>query len=137
MSEKEKKPIVVDGANVAYVETSDDDEPKVSNIIAVKKSLEAKGYDPIIIIDASLRHEIDDPQQLEALIDDKTIRQAPAGTDADYFILEVAEDDGANVVSNDDFSEFKDDYPWIKERRVPLMIIKGEVELYRLDPESE
>lgn len=92
-----------------------------------------KGYDPAIIIDASLRHEIDNPRQLEALIDDKTIRQAPAGTDADYFILEVAEDDDAIVVSNDDFGEYEHEYNWIEGRRVPLMIIENQAEICRPD----
>jgi len=124
------KVVVVDGANVAYAELSQKGEPKVSNLIAVRRTLKQKGYEPILIVDASLRHQVDDPDQLEALIDEQVIRQAPAGTDADYFILEIAEQQGAYVVSNDEFERWQDQYPWIERRRVPFMIVKGQVELY-------
>ncbi len=83
-----------------------------------------------MIIDASLRHRIDDPDQLEGLIDAQKIRQAPAGTDADYFILETAGQHEAQVISNDEFDRYRSRYPWIDQRRVPLMIVGGQVELY-------
>ncbi len=122
--------IVIDGANVAYIEPSAAGEPKVSNIVAVVQELRSRGLDPLVIVDASLRHEVDDPEQLDALIDDQTIRQAPADTDADYFVLEIAEEKNASVVSNDRYEPYQDEYPWIEERRVPLMIVKGQVHLY-------
>jgi hypothetical protein len=126
----EQKVAVVDGANVAFIEVSSDGKPKVSYLVAVRRALKRRGYKPIIVVDASLRHQVDDPQQLESLIDDQVIRQAPAGTDADYFILEIAEDEQGLVISNDEFEKSKDRYPWIEERRVPLMIVNGQVELY-------
>jgi hypothetical protein len=122
--------VVVDGANVAYAEVSRAGDPQVSNLVAIRRVLEDKGFEPIVIVDASLRHEVDDARQLEALFDEPTFRQAPAGADADYFILETAHRLDAYVLSNDEFEEYSDRYPWIRERRVPLMIIQGEVELY-------
>jgi hypothetical protein len=131
-----KSVIVVDGANVAYIEESKEGDPKVSNLVAVREALEAKGYEPVIIVDASLRHQVDDPDQLEALIEDQKIRQAPAGTDADYFILQFAEQKDALVVSNDEFEQYQDQFPWIEQRRVPLMIVHGDVQLYGNDLED-
>lgn len=125
-----KQIAVVDGANVAYLEASQAGQPKVSNLVAVRQELQTQGYDAMIVVDASLRHQIDDPAQLEALIENQSVRQAPAGTDADYFILEIADDQNALVVSNDEFEQYQDQYPWIEERRVPLMIVNGEVKLY-------
>ncbi|HBY96831.1 MAG: hypothetical protein M5U01_33540 [Ardenticatenaceae bacterium] len=55
----------------------------------------------------------------------------PAETDADYFVLETAGREEALVVSNDQFEPYQDRFPWIEQRRVPLMIINGEVELYK------
>lgn len=115
---------------MAYAELSASDKPRVSNLVAVRSALEERGFEPIIIADASLRHEVDDPRQLEALIDELDVRQAPAGTDADYFILETADRYKAQVVSNDEFESYRDEYPWIEERRVPLMIVNGQVEFY-------
>ena len=129
--------IVVDGANIAYIEESKGGEPKVSNLVAVRQALEKRGYKPVIIVDASLRHQVDDPDQLEALIDDQKIRQAPAGTDADYFILQFAEQKDALVVSNDEFEQYQDQFPWIEQRRVPLMIVHGDVQLYGNDLEDK
>ena len=121
---------VVDGANVAYAEMTDDDRPRVANLEAVRAALEARGYRVVVIVDASLRHRVDDPDRLEELLDEGLVHQAPAGTDADYFLLETADRSGAIVVSNDTFASFRDDYPWIRERRLPLMIIHGHVVLY-------
>ncbi len=122
--------IVVDGANVAYAERTKQGKPKVSNLVAVRRALEQRGYEPIIIADASLRYEVDDPDQLETLIDSQVIRQVPAETDADYFVLETAEQQNAPVVSNDQFEPYRDKYLWIDQRRVPLMIVEGQVEVY-------
>ncbi len=129
----DKKYVIVDGANVAYEEVSAGGDPRVSNIISMRQALMDRGYSPVIIVDATLRHEIDDPEQLESLIDSGTIRQAPAGTDADYFILQTAERQEALVVSNDSFKNYRDEYSWLNDRKVPFMIIKGQIELHAPD----
>ncbi len=129
----DKKYVIVDGANVAYEEVSAGGDPRVSNIISMRQALMDRGYSPVIIVDATLRHEIDDPEQLESLIDGGTIRQAPAGTDADYFILQTAERQEALVVSNDSFKNYRDEYSWLNDRKVPFMIIKGQIELHAPD----
>lgn len=120
---------VVDGANVAYEETTDDGTPKVSNLVAMRKALENAGLDPIVVVDASLRHEVDDPDQLEALFDDHRVRQAPAGSDADGFVLAIAREHDGMVVSNDQFDAYRDEFPDLDERRLPFMIVRGEVYL--------
>lgn len=127
---KQNRVAVVDGANVAYIERSEKGDPKISNLIAVREVLEKKGYRPVIIVDATLIYEIDDRKQLDALIEKQEIRQAPAGTDADNFVLELADEYGALVISNDRFEPYQDRFSWIHDRRVPLMIVNGQVELY-------
>ena len=87
-----KRIAVVDGANIAYAERSEKGDSKISNLLAVRAILEQKGYETVMIVDASLLYEIDDRPQLEALIDNQAIRQAPAKTDSDYFVIEVAEE---------------------------------------------
>jgi hypothetical protein len=119
--------VLVDGANIAYAEKTKNDKPKMSNIVAVCRTLREKGFKPLVIVDASFRHQVDDPDQLEALLDDQELRQSPAGTEADYFLLETSAETGAMIVSNDTFTKFRDQYKWIEERRVPAMIINGEV----------
>jgi hypothetical protein len=124
----------VDGSNVAFEEMSEAGKPKVSNIVALRAELESRGYEPIIIVDAALVHKVDDADQLDALIESQQIRQAPAGTDADFFIIETARELDAVVVSNDTYKEYSAANGWLKQRRIPLMIVKGDVQLY--DPQD-
>lgn len=126
---------VVDGANVAY-EAASPGPPRVSTIVAMRTTLIEQGFDPIVIIDASLRHEIDDPEQLEALLDERKLLQAPADTTADYFVLKVAEEHDAVVVSNDRFEELRTEYPWLRDRRMPFMVVRGEIHLHRPEEAS-
>lgn len=121
---------VVDGANVAFIDQTSSGKLKVENLTAVRDTLRAMGFDLMIIVDASMRYAIDDPQQFERLIDDEDVRQAPAGTDADYFVLAFAEERNAYVVSNDEFEDYRERFSWIEDRRIPLMIVNGDVQLY-------
>lgn len=127
------KKAVVDGSNVAYEETTGDGKPRVANIVGMRQALMRLGYSPTIIVDATLRHEIDDPVQLEGLMENGTIHQAPANTDADYFVIETAEREGGVVVSNDMFERYREENPWLDERRVPYMIVNGELQLHLPD----
>lgn len=131
-----ERPIVVDSANVAYIEQTQAGQPKVSSIEAAHRALKERGYYAIIIIVASVIHEVDNPNRLEELLDDPDIQQAPSQTDADYFILETADRLDAKVVSNDEYDRYRDQYPWIEERRIPLMIVEGEVKFYKSQLEA-
>ena len=124
-----KQMIVVDGANAAYAEKTDDGKPKVSNLVALYEKLQQEEYDPVIIVDASLLYEVDDRKQMEGLLDKQKLRQAPAETDADFFVLQTARDHDAQVVSNDQYEDYQDRFE-IEKRRVPFMIVNGDVELY-------
>ena len=128
-----KELIVIDGANVAYEEKSAGGKPKLANLLKVKLEMEERGFDTVIIVDASLKYDIDDQTQMAALIDSQHIRQVPAGTDADFFILDIADQHGARIVTNDQYRDYRDRYPWIQDRRLPYMIVKGEVHLYEAD----
>ena len=130
MSANGKKTVVIDGANVAYEERSAGGKPKLSNLLKVRRELEESGREAVIIVDASLKYDIDDQEQLEKLIQSQQVRQVPAGTDADYFIIQFAHGLDALVVTNDRYRDYAEQYPWITERRLPYMIVKGEVVLY-------
>jgi hypothetical protein len=130
MSANGKRMVVIDGANVAYEERSAGGKPKFSNLLKVRRELEEKGFEAVILVDASLKYDIDDQEQLEKLIRSQQVRQVPAGTDADYFIIQFAEQLDALIVTNDRYKDYAGQHPWIPERRLPYMIVKGEVVLY-------
>ena len=116
---------IVDGSNVAHA--TEGAQPRLKNILLVRDKLIAEGLEPILVVDAALRHRIDDPRGLEQLVDDGKINQAPAGTDADYFILSFARELDAAIVSNDRFKDRIAAFPEAEEDMIRYMIVAGEV----------
>ena len=118
--------VLVDGSNVAH--STEGEGPRLENILLVReKLLEEGGVKPIVVADAALRHQIDDAAAYERMVDDGAIRQAPAGTDADYFILAFARELDASIVSNDRFRDRAEAFPEARERMIRYMIVEGEV----------
>lgn len=120
---------VVDGSNVAY--NGEAGPPRLSNITRMCDKLTGEGYEPIVLVDAALRHQIDDAARYEELVHDGHIRQAPAGTDADYFILSLAREMDGAIVSNDRFKDHRTAFPEAAERTIRYMIVGDEVVLER------
>lgn len=119
--------VLVDGSNVAH--STEGDQAQVGNLLAVRDKLREDGLEPIIVADAALRHQIDDPQRYEQLVEKGQVRQAPAGTDADYFILSFARELNASIVSNDRFRDRLEEFPEARERVIRFMIVQDEVVL--------
>jgi hypothetical protein len=95
----------------------------------MQEKLREDGLEPVVVADAALRHQIDDERQYEQLVDRGVIKQAPAGTDADYFILNFARELDASIVSNDRFKDSLGNFPELKRRLIRFMIVRGEVVL--------
>jgi hypothetical protein len=125
----DRSTVLVDGSNVAH--SSEGEQAHLANITAVCDKLRAEGYEPLVLVDAALRHQIDDRRAYEQMVDDGMIRQAPAGTDADYFILSFARELDASIVSNDRFRDRQKAFPDSASRLIRYMVMKGEVVLER------
>ena len=125
MTEVDSKTVIVDGSNVAH--SSEGEKALLSNIRVISEKLRDDGYQPIVLADAALRHQIDDEPGFEKMVDSGEIRQAPAGTDADYFILSFARELDADIVSNDRFKDRREAFPEVQDRVIRYMIINGEV----------
>jgi hypothetical protein len=124
------KPIVlVDGSNVAH--STEGDQAQLANILIVREKLSEEGFEPVVVVDAALRHQIDDRAGYEQLVDQGLLRQAPAGTDADYFILTFARELDARIVSNDRYRDRLKDFPDAADRLIRYMIVQNEVVLER------
>ena len=116
---------LVDGSNVAH--SSEGDKARLENIRLVCRKLQEEGFEPIVVADAALRHQIDDRDEFERLVDEGKIRQAPAGTDADYFILAFARELEASIVSNDRFRDRLEAFPEARDQVIRYMIVADEV----------
>ena len=116
---------VMDGSNVAHAGAGD--VARLANIIAVRDKLVRDGYEPLIVVDAALRHQIDDQRGYEELVRQGTVKQAPAGTDADYFILAFAKELNAAIVSNDQFRDRSALFAAVRRNVIRYMVLANEV----------
>jgi hypothetical protein len=119
--------VLVDAANVAHA--TEGSEARLRNITLVMDKLREEGFEPLIVADAALRHRIDDKPAYERLIEDGVVSQAPAGTDADYFILSFARELDARILTNDRFRDRAEDFPRERDRVIRFMIVADEVVL--------
>jgi len=121
--------VIVDASNVAH--STEKNLARLTNVTLVRDRLTEDGLTPILVADAALRHQIDDPAAYEALVKAGEIQQAPAGTDADFFILTFARELDASVLSNDRFKDRIAHFPEVRTRIIRYMIVAGEVVLER------
>ena len=125
----DEKLVLIDGSNVAH--SSEGEKARLANILLIEEKIREDGMEPIIVADAALRHQIDRRDDYEKLVEGGKIKQAPAGTDADYFILSFARELGASIVSNDRYRDRIARYPEVEERIIRYMIVANEVVLER------
>ncbi len=100
-----------------------DDRTKVWNFerleLAIKQIEEimSDGDEMKVYVDASLPWKLNnlDRQRLVQLITKGKITKAPAGVQADGFILRWAEERRAIVITNDLFRDYANTFPWINE----------------------
>ena len=128
----DSKKIVVDGSNISWEEKKDG-KPNIHNIKIVMNSLISKGYNPVVFVDASLRHIIpnEDKSTFDEWLETGFVKQAPSGVRADDIILQYADMKGVKIISNDTYREYKDAHPWLgdkdSKRHIRLSIVNKEV----------
>jgi len=114
--------VIIDASNVAHYQKGQNSKAKLSNIIAAVKALEKGNHDFLIIADASLRHNIDDKETYVKLVEDEIIDEVPVGTIADHYILELADEENAKILSNDKFRDFASEFPDVNSMRISFSI---------------
>lgn len=126
--------IVVDGSNVANASRREG-RPRLENIQRVHDILVREGFEPVIFVDASLRHQI--PEEEKGLFEDwegrAFIVQTPRGVNGDEAVLEFASRHHAAVLSNDNYQDLEARFPWVRDRsrRIPYNLVRGELIMYR------
>jgi len=104
--------IVVDGSNVALSRRTLKKKAKIYNLELIieylKKLATTISINWVIVIDASLRHRIDNKTKLEQLIKTGVIAQCPKNNKADDYIIEFFKRHPENtvIISNDCFEEY-------------------------------
>ncbi len=123
--------VLIDGSNVALYGTSEGEPAKLENIKLLLKEVHRNGFEPITIVDASLRYRINKREEFQSMLNSGEILQAPAKRAADEFILDYADRENLPVISNDTYKEYREKYPWVNEptRKITFMII-GETVIF-------
>lgn len=121
--------VIIDASNIAHFGKDKEGKPSLDNLLKAVEALNKLGYEPFPIADASLRHEIDDKDRFNELLEKGEVEQVPSGTTADHFILKMAEEDDCKILSNDNFREFNDEFHDINNRRIPFNFMNGEISI--------
>ena len=131
-SEKEPKKgesLYVDIANILYMDRHGDGKLKVKNIPKLIETLKGRGYSPILIADASIKHEMGDKKKYERMVVEKIVREAPEGRPAEFFILEQARKEDCKFLTNDLYRDSFDNFDkaWIFTHRLTCLFEDGEI----------
>ncbi len=122
--------VIIDASNVAHFgKDKEGKKPSLENLLKAVEALDKLGYEPFPIADASLRHEIDEKDKFNDLLDEGNVHQVPSGTNADHFILKMADEEDTKILSNDNFREFHDEFHDINNRRIPFNFIEGNISI--------
>ena len=114
--------IVVDGSNVMHWSGA----PSAAVLARVLRALEGKGYVPVVFFDASAGYRLEDrymnERQLAEVIGvpQAHVCVVDKGVIADQSILAFAEDHGLRVVSNDQFRDWRVQFPHLDRKGAVL-----------------
>ncbi len=111
----QERHVVLDGSNVAHNSHGNTySVPKVENLQRMIAELTKRGFNDIhVIVDASLKHKIDDLDALNAFADSVSYFESPPATSADLFVINHVKRHNCLLISNDHFREWKALDPWI------------------------
>ncbi len=121
--------VIIDASNVAHFGKGKEGQPSLNNILKAIEALKGLGYEPFAIADAPLRHEIDNKEEFNKILEEGKVQQVPSGTTADHFILKIAYEENAKILSNDMFREYNDEFKDIASKRIPYDIKGGEISI--------
>jgi hypothetical protein len=123
---------IVDVSNVTREELDERGHAKLESLKNLLEKLEASGVKAVAIADASLQGQIDDETAFRDYCRRGLIKQSPSRTEADGWILQLASEVDAYIISRDIFRERIEKFPELRSRLVSFMVFDGSV---MLDPE--
>jgi predicted nuclease of predicted toxin-antitoxin system len=136
--------VVIDGSNIARSGPEEKGEVNITvkKIVQAMVELNKNGCTDIqVFCDANLRHLIVDIEQYDLLLKNGTIIQTPAKFQADPYIIKYAKEEGAMILTNDKFKDFRENDSWVKEnidrRIIGFIIVKNRFMLAWNKEESE
>lgn len=117
--------VIVDGSNVMHW---NENQPSLQTLRLVLKELRQRGFNPGVIFDANAGYKVagryldDDIMAQELGLPEAQVLVVPKGTPADEYILTIARQRHARVVTNDRFRDWSNRFPEVHE---PGFLIRG------------
>jgi hypothetical protein len=105
--------VLIDGANVMH---NGAEKPLLSNLELAMTRLQSEGHTCIVFVDANIKYQLEEEERkkFETMLQTEHVRQVPAGTQADIWVLQYANDmPRSRILSNDRFEEWTDEFPVI------------------------
>ena len=117
---KNNECLVVDITNILNEDKDINGKLKVENILKVRNAAQELGYIPEMIADANMRHHLDNPLIYDLLIKKGVVKDAPAGREADGFVLSLAKNEKCKFLTNDMYNDYRKEFGgrWIHENRL-------------------
>jgi hypothetical protein len=122
-----KQKAVIDASNVLHLDAPRQQKPSINTIYAVINAVKASGREPILVVQAATLSTVGDPENLENLLAESFVLSIPDGSDDSRAVLETAEQKDAIVVSNNTYSDYWSEYPWVELCRLPVALVDGHV----------
>src|SRR5215470_9176198 len=122
----QREKAVIDGCNILYLE-SPQRKPSINNIFAVIGAVKASGREPLVIVEPAVLSVLGEFELLQRLLWQSCVFSVPAGSDRARVVLEKAQECDGIVVSNDTYSDYWSEYPWVELCRLPVTKIDGSV----------
>ena len=123
----EKQKAVIDASNILHLEVPRQQKPRIETIYAVIDAVKASDREPILVVEAAALSTVGDPENRENLLAESFVVSIPDGSDTSRAVLETAEQRDAIVVSNNIYSDYWNEYPWVELCRLPVALIDGHV----------
>jgi hypothetical protein len=113
--------VVIDGLNVCYWSGAEKREPELTIVLTICVELARRHIPFFVFFDANTPHRLREagdntsPDVYKRLLDSWStlFSEVPGRIKADEFILQKAHGDNAFIVSNDQYRNYVDAYPWV------------------------
>jgi len=124
---KSKDYLIIDITNILNEDKDVNGKLKVSNILKVRDAVLSLGYIPGMIADASMRYNVDNLMHYDELIKKGVVKDAPAGKEADEFVLAIAKKENSKFLSNDMYNDYKKEFgqEWVFQNRLTCKFFNG------------
>ncbi|WP_254446595.1 hypothetical protein [Ruegeria sp. HKCCD8929] len=115
--------VIVDGSNVMHWKEG---TPDIGTLHEVLSALVDAGLKPSVVFDANAGYKLADRHMNDRVLARalglpvSRIMVAPKGTPADPLILRAARESGAQIVTNDRFRDWAEDYSDVLKSRAPV-----------------